>query len=583
MDRGYKWRVGIVLATVLFGLVYVVPNFVPEGSLPDWFPNNKFTLGLDLQGGLLLQYSVDVEKAVSDKVDRTVPEVKSRLEAKKAGVAVTLTREGLSGILIAFANAADAGLVDEKFLWDFPTMEKIDRGPGTILLRMPDEAITRLREGAVDKSIETIRSRIDAFGVAEPDIRKGQEGTEIIVQLPGLSERDFGRAKELIGKTAQLEFRMCDDEGNNDWVTKHQTAIPQGVQGSAAIEVENAGGGLMAFKSKSKAALEEFLKDKVDLDHYVGFENIQTKQQVGSVQLAEGYWRTVYLHHAAPLTGEFISDARVAVDQRDQKPFVSLTFDSAGARIFGELTTANVKKRMAIMLDEVVNSAPVINEPITGGRAQITMGGWRSNQELFEEARDLVLVLENGALPAPIHKEFETRVGPTLGKDSIDKGFFSLIVGFLLVALFMVVYYQRAGLIANVALVLNALFLFAGLALLEATLTLPGMAGIVLTLGMAVDANVIINERIREELRAGKTPRSAVEAGYGKAWTAIFDANLTTIIAALVLYNYGTGPIRGFAVTLMLGIVSSLFTAIFVTRIIFEFFVNRRRLERLSI
>jgi len=193
---------------------------------------------------------------------------------------------------------------------------------------MPDEAITRLREGAVDKSIETIRSRIDAFGVAEPDIRKGQEGTEIIVQLPGLSERDFGRAKELIGKTAQLEFRMCDDEGNNDWVTKHQTAIPQGVQGSAAIEVENAGGGLMAFKSKSKAALEEFLKDKVDLDHYVGFENIQTKQQVGSVQLAEGYWRTVYLHHAAPLTGEFISDARVAVDQRDQKPFVSLTFDS---------------------------------------------------------------------------------------------------------------------------------------------------------------------------------------------------------------------------------------------------------------
>jgi len=164
MDRGYKWRVGIVLATVLFGLVYVVPNFVPEGSLPDWFPNNKFTLGLDLQGGLLLQYSVDVEKAVSDKVDRTVPEVKSRLEAKKAGVAVTLTREGLSGILIAFANAADAGLVDEKFLWDFPTMEKIDRGPGTILLRMPDEAITRLREGAVDKSIETIRSRIDAFG-----------------------------------------------------------------------------------------------------------------------------------------------------------------------------------------------------------------------------------------------------------------------------------------------------------------------------------------------------------------------------------------------------------------------------------
>jgi len=274
----------------------------------------------------------------------------------------------------------------------------------------------------------------------------------------------------------------------------------------------------------------------------------------------------------------------VSVDQRDRRPFVSLTFDGTGATLFCDLTTDNVKKRMAIMLDDAVNSAPVINEPICGGRAQITLGGlFRTSQELFDEARDLVTVLEHGALPAPIHKQFDTEVGPTLGRDSIEAGKRSMLVGALAVILFILLYYKLAGMIATLALAVNVVFILAVLTGLEATLTLPGIAGIILTIGMAVDANVIIFERVRAELRGGKTPRSAVESGYAKAWRAIFDANVTTFIAGVVLYNYGTGPIKGFAVTLMIGIVTSVFCAIVLTRLLFDFFTSRRKLERLSI
>jgi len=582
MERGWKWRAGVVVFSIALACVYLIPNFVPEESLPSWFPRKALTLGLDLQGGLLLQYSVEVEKAVSDKVDRMVPELRRRLEEKKEGIKVKVDREGNAGVLLTFEDAADAALVDDRFMWEFPSMAKSERGPGQVALAMPDEIIERLREGAVDKSIETIRSRVDAFGVTEPDIRKGKEGTEIIVQLPGLDERSFARAKDLIGRTAQLEFRIVDDEGAAAWAQGLASKIPRGSDGNPVAELTT-DGSATTFKAKSKGPLQAFLSEHVDADHVVGYQQVHTKVGSGASQRKESFWRAIYLKKAAPLTGEFISDARVSVDQRDQRPFVSLTFDSVGARIFGELTTENVKKRMAIMLDDVVNSAPVINEPITGGRAQITMGGWRSNQELYQEARDLVTVLEHGALPAPVQKEFETRVGPLLGADSVRAGRLSLLIGFVLVVIFMLAYYKASGVVANLALLLNLVFIMAVLTGFEATLTLPGIAGIVLTVGMAVDANVIIFERVREELRLGKTPRSALDAGYSKAWRAIFDANVTTFIAGVVLYQYGSGPIRGFAVTLMIGILSSMFTAIFVTRVVFDYFANRRRLERLSI
>jgi preprotein translocase subunit SecD len=277
------------------------------------------------------------------------------------------------------------------------------------------------------------------------------------------------------------------------------------------------------------------------------------------------------------LTGEYLTDARVQIDSQFSEPYVSIDFDKKGGRLFERITEANVKKRLAIVLDNRVYSAPVIQEKISGGRARIT-GNFTT-----EDARDLAIVLRAGALPAPVEILEERTVGPSLGHDSIEKGLLSMWVGGLLVVLFILFYYKGAGLVANIALGLNIVLIAAGLAFFQATLTLPGIAGIILTIGMAVDANVIIFERIREEIRLGKTPRAAVDGGYGKATLTILDANVTTLIAALVLFQFGTGPVKGFAVTLSIGILASLFTAIVVTRLIFDYFVFQRRIKSLSI
>ncbi len=290
----------------------------------------------------------------------------------------------------------------------------------------------------------------------------------------------------------------------------------------------------------------------------------------------------ILLETDSDLTGEYITDAIVGRDEQFNRPVVSLTFDAQGGRMFGRLTTENVNRQMAIVLDGVVSSAPNINEPILGGRAQISMGGGSFN-EMAAEAQGLAIVLRNGALPAPIERQFETQVGPSLGADSVRSGSFSLALSFLLVAVFMVVYYKLSGVFSIIALVCNVLFLSAALALFGATLTLPGIAGLTLTVGMAVDANVIIYERIKEELALGKTVSAALSAGYEKAMSAVLDANITTAIAGLVLMEFGSGPIRGFAITLLIGIVSSLITAIYVTRLGFGFLVDGMNVRRLSI
>jgi preprotein translocase subunit SecD len=277
------------------------------------------------------------------------------------------------------------------------------------------------------------------------------------------------------------------------------------------------------------------------------------------------------------LTGEYLTDARVQIDSQYSEPYVSLSFDSRGARLFEQITGQNIKKRLAIVLDDNVHSAPVIQDKISGGRAQIT------GRFTMDEARDLAIVLRAGALPAPVKIIEERTVGPSLGRDSIEKGFKSMIIGGLIVIAFMIIYYGMSGAIADFALLLNMLFIMAGLAFFSATLTLPGIAGIILTIGMSVDANVLIFERIREELRLGKTPRASIEGGYGKALVTILDAQVTTLIAALVLFQFGTGPVRGFAVTLSIGIVASLFTAIFITRIVFDYLYVMRGMKRISI
>ncbi|MFP3928609.1 MAG: protein translocase subunit SecD, partial [Desulfobacteraceae bacterium] len=277
------------------------------------------------------------------------------------------------------------------------------------------------------------------------------------------------------------------------------------------------------------------------------------------------------------MTGEYVTDARVQIDSQYGEPYVSLTFDARGARLFERITEDHVGERLAIILDNNVYSAPVIQERISGGRAQIT------GRFTMEEAKDLAIVLRAGALPAPVRILEERTVGPSLGQDSINKGFKSMIIGGCLVVIFMVIYYGLSGVVANMALLLNVVFIMAGLAFFGATLTLPGIAGIILTIGMAVDANVLIFERIREELRLGKPPRASVEGGYSKAMVTILDANATTFIAALVLFQFGTGPVRGFAVTLSIGIVASFVTAVFMTKIVFDYLFVQKRWKRLSI
>ena len=364
---------------------------------------------------------------------------------------------------------------------------------------------------------------MDEFGVSEPTIQR--EGKDrILIQLPGL--KDPQRAIDLIGKTARLDFKLVDDENS----------LENALQGDMPMDSE-----ILYQKNALTGQKEPYLLKKRVL-----------------------------------LTGDTISDARVSYDQF-QNPFVSMTFDSRGARIFEQVTGKYIKKRMAIVLDDTVYSAPVIQDRIAGGRAQIT------GRFTLEEAKDLAIVLRAGALPAPVTIMENRTVGPSLGQDSIDKGLKSILIGGVLVILFMIFYYRLSGLLATFALVLNMFFIMAALSGLNAALTLPGIAGLILTIGMAVDANVIIFERIREELRSGKTVLSAVDGGYAKAFSTILDANVTTFIAAFVLFQFGTGPVKGFAVTLCLGIISSMFTAIFVTRAIFDFFLRRRQAAVMSI
>jgi preprotein translocase subunit SecD len=377
------------------------------------------------------------------------------------------------------------------------------------------------------QALETIRNRIDEFGVSEPDIRIQGEN-RILLQLPGI--KDPERAKGLIGKTAQLTFQLVDDDA--DMAAAMNGSVPAGDEILYQEKLDTASG--------STTKIPFLIQKRVLLD------------------------------------GSLLTNARVEFDQY-QQPQVGIEFDRQGAKIFDRITGENIHKRLAIILDKTVYSAPVIQDRIAGGKAVIT-GNFTLN-----EAKDLAIALRAGSLPAPVTIIEERTVGPTLGADSIRMGIFSAIVGGLLVALFMAAYYKKAGLIADLALIVNIILIGGGLAAFQATLTLPGIAGIILTIGMAVDANVLIFERIREELRTGKTGLASIHAGFEKASLTILDANVTTLIAAAVLYQFGTGPIKGFAVTLSLGIIASLFTALVLSKLIFDILLMNKPSLKLSI
>ncbi len=524
--KNLSWRIVVIPAVIIAALIYILPTIKPS-----LWPHKKINLGLDLQGGMHLVLEVDTEKAVESTIEQMTQELRTLLKKEHIRHNGIERVEGTRiSVKILDQNKMDKfdELLDKQFKDLRILSRSADGGIFNIVMDLPDKEVHHIKKLAAEQALETIRNRIDQFGVSEPDIRQQGE-KRVLIQLPGI--RDTKRAKELIGRTALLEFKLVDETHDLD----------------AALKGTPPPGSEVLYQIKEDPVTQRIIK-------------------------------TPYLiKKRSLLTGAYLTDARVQIDSHYNEPYVSIDFDRKGARIFERITEENVKKRLAIILDKKVYSAPVIQEKISGGAARIT-GNFTA-----EEAHDLAIVLRAGALPAPVKIIEERTVGPSLGTDSIKKGLISMFIGGIFVILFMIIYYKGSGIIADFALILNIILIAGGLASFQATLTLPGIAGIILTIGMAVDANVLIFERIKEEMSLGKTPRAAVDAGYNRATLTILDANVTTLIAALVLFQFGTGPVKGFAVTLSLGVLSSLFTALILTRSIFDYFLIKRKIRSLSI
>lgn len=541
-------RFALLSTVVLLSLAFFIPSYSSlYGALPDWLkrviPNKGITLGLDLQGGIHLVLEVEEDRAVEIAVERNAVAMQDLLVETKIPVE-SVKRTGPSQVTISFQNG-DLKAQIQKALEEFPTFYEVEKAASAtaIVMELREGEAKRIKDSAINQALETIRNRIDQFGVAEPLIQR-QGLKQIVVQLPGV--KDPKRAKDLIKNTALLEFKMLDED------SKLVMDLPQRVPRGKEAEV------LEQFKAKLPEGDEILFEKHLDKD---------TNQE----------FRTPYVvKKRVMLTGDVLSDARVSIGQFND-PYVSVTFDAKGGREFERITGDNIKKRMAIVLDNSVYSAPVIQDRISGGRAQIT------GSFTMQEANDLAIVLRAGALPAPLKILQDLTVGPSLGRDSIEKGIRSTLFAGALVVIFMIVYYRLSGVIADVALALNLVCLIGALAGLNATLTLPGIAGIILTIGMGVDSNVLIFERIREELRQGRPVRLAVDGGYDKALLTIIDAHVTTLITGLALFLFGTGPIKGFAVTLCLGIAINLFTALVGTKVVFDVINQRRKVEELSI
>lgn len=514
-----------VLLVLAAAVAYVLPTI--EAYRPGGDPRsirNKVNLGLDLQGGMYLDVEVDTEAALQRMLDNLAVQIEDTLLDELVDY-LRVERIG-ERVEVELAEGEPVNWNDDPYDRFLVSFEREVQGANRVAFRMVPEEQERIRTGSVSQALEVIRNRIDSLGVSEPSIQRQGE-TSILIQLPGLKDRDS--AINAIGTQAVLEFYMVVDN-----VT-------------------------MATMDPSRHVVK-FLERR----------DPTTKKLTG---------REPYVLEKRPaMSGETIRDARVTISPQDNTPRVSLSFDSLGSDRFARITSRNRGRRLAIVLDNKVQSAPVIREAITDGEAVI------SGQFTMDEASNLAIVLRSGALPAPIQIREERTVGATLGADSIRQGIMSLLIGAMLVVLFMIAYYRVAGVFAILALTFNLLIILAVLAAFQATLTLPGIAGMVLTLGMAVDANVLIFERIREELRRTENVRQSVNEGFQKAFWTIFDANLTTLFGAFALLAFGTGPIKGFAVTLTIGILASMFTAIVVTRLLFElFYLRRPHLSEISI
>ena len=500
-----NYRLVIFALVTVFGIVFSIPSILQTND------GKKISLGLDLQGGLHMLLGVQTQKAVEGKIKTLAASVKYFTDNEEILIEdLTIKPDSLSFVVL---DSDELPKVD-KMLKEMKGLKinKSDNGIYNISLTKVEIAV--VKDMAVSQAVETIRNRLDQFGLAEPSVSR-QGKTDIVVELPGIkTAADEQHARELIAKPANLELMAVDE--------------------LKADQVYNL--------SKEEAAElgDLIIEDSSDA-------NIK------------------YLVKQIPiLTGSEVVDAKVAFSQQTNQPIINFTLSSFGGQLFGDFTAKSVGKRLAVVLDGKVFSAPVIRERIGGGSGQI------SGNFTIQEAGNVAIALRSGALPAPVIMLEKRSVGPSLGADSIKASMMALILGFVLVVVFMIVYYRTAGIIANIALVTNLFIILAIMAMFGATLTLPGMAGIVLTVGMAVDANVIINERIRELLREGMSIKKAVEDGYSNAMSAILDANITTLLVSVILYAYGTGPIKGFAVTMSIGILASMITAILGTHGIYE-------------
>lgn len=531
MLKSLKLRATLILLFLVISLIFLLPNFVDlKGAWKQYLPSDKIHMGLDLKGGMHLLLSLDTTRLMEHMVDRKFNQLKDGmiregirfvgLDKKSTGIAVVVKADQKE----KFYNLLGKELPELKV-----ASTKTEADNLSLDLTFPDKEIMGLKDNAVSQALETIRNRIDQFGVTEPVIVKQGEN-EILVQLPGI--KDPERALELIGRTAQLEFKLVDEANASK---AGSGTVPEGDE-------------LLMLKQKNKST------------------GVTTTTPI-------------LLKKQTLLTGDMLTDARVKTGggQLGHDVYVALEFSGEGARIFEKVTGENVGKQLAIVLDNTVYSAPVIKDRIGGGRAVI------EGSFTLEEAKDLAIVLRAGALPAPVKVIQNITIGPTLGEDSIRNGIRATVVGGIFVLAFMIIYYKKSGIVADIALMLNLIYLLGAFSAFRATMTLPGIAGIALTMGMGVDSNVLIFERIREELKLGKTVRAAVDSGFEKAWVAIFDSHITTLITTVILFLFGTGPIKGFAVTLCIGVIINLFTAVFGSKAIFDWIVKRYKPRTLSI
>ncbi len=556
MNTNLKLKIGLLFTVILFSVMTLVPSFYP--GAPDWWKTylapQGLKLGLDLQGGMHLVLRVDLDKAVENSLDLAASDLKEGLAEKNIS-AVQLDSPDPGQVVFTLPNTGAVDTINQVIKEDFPNLDiTVEAEEGSfprISLKLTGDEIEFIRKNAVAQSLEIIRNRIDQFGVAEPVIiRQGED--EIVVQLPGIKDPD--RAMDLIGQTAQLEFKLVADDAGVDLTELINQAVKSG----------------QWKEGDSRKQLNLSLQGRLPKGTEIYYQRVIDNQTKRESKVP------ILLNSQVLMTGEMVKNAQVRIGGTFNEPYVSLDLTGRGGKIFGNITEKNVNKRLAIVLDEVVRSAPVIREKILGGSAQI------SGSFSHEEATDLAIVLRVGALPAPVEIIQNLTVGASLGHDSINKGLTAGLFGALMVLIFMVIYYRLSGIIADFALVLNILFLFSGLAMLGATLTLPGIAGIILSIGMAVDANVLIFERMREEFALGKSVKSGVDSGFNKAFWSIVDSQVTTLITALALFLFGTGPIKGFAVTLSLGIIFNLFAVLFCTRLIYEWLYTGRKLRDLK-